>query len=72
MHRCLEPWQNRVVEEKLDLAEKIVKLGAFIQKQRKAAPADRVASEQDLDALERQEAAMRAYWFILDERVARF
>lgn len=60
------PWQERVIEERRELAEKIVKLAAFLESQ--PPHVDGV----DLELLARQRQAMHEYLATLDCRIARF
>lgn len=62
----LRPWQERVMDERAEVNERLVALQAFIDK-----------SEGDLDAnywslLREQAAAMLLYRATLDRRIARF
>lgn len=65
--RKLEPWQQRVVEEREQLHDRLVKLDALI-----LTPEFRALPEADRDILMRQQGIMEDYRWILDERIARF
>lgn len=63
----LQPHQQRVVAEKVQLDDKLAKLTAFMQGETfKALP------EDEQDRLLRQSIAMRDYSAVLDERAAAF
>ena len=64
----LEPHQQRVVSEKAELDERILKLHAFIQESH----IFRALPEDDQDRLKRQHVAMADYSGILGERIAAF
>lgn len=62
----LHPWQERVMDERAEVNERLVTLNRFLAKH-----------EGDLDAndwalLEEQAAAMTLYRSTLDRRIARF
>lgn len=63
----LLPHQQRVVDEKLELDEKLTKLGAFFD-----TPMFAGLDEDEKSRLERQEEAMTKYSVILGERIAAF
>ena len=63
----LQPWQERVVEEKEQLVERLEKLDAFL-----ATPACLALPFDDRCLLARQLFAMKQYLEILLDRIARF
>lgn len=63
----LEPWQDRVVEERDQLKERLGKLSAFIHSEK----FDALSAYQQLQ-LTSQEDSMAAYLDILEERVKNF
>lgn len=60
----MEPYQERVVAEKAQLDQNIEKLEAFLSKA--------TLSEEQMELLRRQYAAMQAYSAVLGERIATF
>jgi hypothetical protein len=60
----MEPWQERVIQEKKELDEKIEKLKNFI----KNAP-EKIATETEMLRLEVQFTIMQSYSNILDVRI---
>jgi hypothetical protein len=64
--KIYEDWQNRVILEKLDLDEKLMKLEVFLESDPKGLPTDALVM------LDRQFRAMRDYSNILAERIASF
>jgi hypothetical protein len=64
----LAPHQQRVVQERDELNEKIVKLSAFVYD----SPIYRALPQIDRDHLVGQKAAMVLYKDYLDRRIARF
>lgn len=60
----MEPYQERVVAEKAQLDQSIEKLEAFLSKA--------TLSEEQMELLSRQYAAMQAYSAVLGERIATF
>lgn len=64
---ALQPHQQRVVDEKRDLDEKLGKLGTFFE-----TPIFAGLDEEERQRLEHQQAAMQEYSTILDERIAAF
>lgn len=60
----MEPWQERVIQEKKELDEKIEKLKKFI----KNAP-EKIATETEMLRLEVQFTIMQSYSNILDVRI---
>jgi hypothetical protein len=60
----MEPWQERVIQEKKELDEKIEKLKKFI----KNAP-EKLATETEMLRLEVQFTIMQSYSNILDVRI---
>lgn len=63
----MEAWQNRVIEEKTALDEKIVKLRAFVDTE---GFFERVEAE-DRTLLYTQLGAMQSYSLVLGHRIAR-
>lgn len=63
----LQPFQQRVVDEQKDLAEKIVKLQTFTN-----TSVFTLLPSPDKDLLQRQLACMKEYYNILSFRIARF
>ena len=61
-------WQQRVIDEKSELDEKLKKLGELIGDKGKFSQLERV----DCDLLVRQEGVMRTYANILQKRIDRF
>lgn len=59
-------WQTRVIDERRELAERVEKLAAFLDSQ----PAH--VDGEDLELLQEQGRAMRAYLAVLDARITRF
>jgi uncharacterized protein HemY len=66
------PYQERVIEERAQLSEKLVKLDAFLDRRNVSAASDTVNSlgEDERRRLVRQSLAMQNYLDILDERIA--
>ena len=64
----MQPYQERVVAERDELTDKIVKLLAFIHTPARWVNLDSAERAR----LERQLVCMRAYRAILDERIAEF
>jgi len=64
----MEAYQERVVQERADLAEKIVKLVTFIDTN----PTFKTLADEDRLLMERQRRTMLEYRDILDDRIARF
>lgn len=64
----MEAWQNRVIEEKTALDEKLVKLRAFIDTE---GFFERVEAE-DRTLLYNQVASMQSYSNTLEKRIERF
>lgn len=60
----MEPYQERVIEERKELEERLIKLVAFIE----SAMFYDLQSDEKL-RLQRQRDAMRLYLYILNERV---
>lgn len=67
MGMTLEPWQQRVVEERAQLADRLDKLGKAIR-----GPLLQQLPPVDAQLLFDQERAMDAYLKALDARIARF
>lgn len=65
---AMPPHQQRVIDERADLGEKIAKLVTFQQESKIYAGLD----EPEKDRLRRQENAMYAYWKVLGERIDAF
>jgi hypothetical protein len=63
----MEGWQERVIDERRLLEEKIEKLGVFLQSTESGD-----LPLEDLDLLGRQFEIMREYSSVLEERIARF
>ena len=63
----LKPHEERVLAERAELAEKCVKLEAFI-----VSDAFKSIDILDRDLLEEQHNAMTVYLAVLDRRIARF
>ena len=63
----MQPYQERVVNERAELAEKVNKLGAFLF----TAQFDTVPREEQF-RLARQHFLMSAYLAVLDERIRVF
>ena len=63
----LQPHEERVLAERSELAEKCVKLEAFI-----VSDAFKAVDILDRDLLEEQHNAMTVYLAVLDRRIARF
>lgn len=63
----LQPHEERVIAERIELAEKCVKLEAFI-----TSDAFKAIDILDRDLLEEQHNAMTIYLAVLDRRVERF
>ena len=61
----LPDWQQRVLEERDELASRLAKLNAYLAKR------DYV-SQSALNALQKQQAAMGMYLSALDDRIAEF
>lgn len=63
----LQPHQQRVVDERAELDEKVKKLGAFVDGLAFAAidPVDRALLREQL-------VVMRQYLYVLKQRIARF
>lgn len=64
----LQPHQQRVVDEKSELDEKLEKLASFIQEN----PIFEKLEEEDKDLLLLQQSSMAEYSVILSKRIARF
>jgi hypothetical protein len=62
------PWQQRVLDERDELAEKLTALQKFCESPRLF----EAVVEGEADRLARQAAAMSAYLAVLDERIAKF
>ena len=60
----METWQQRVVDEKKELGDRITKLETFIE-----SPAYQVAAEPEQARLRRQHHHMKRYYEVLQERV---
>jgi hypothetical protein len=65
----MEPWQQRVVDEKAELDAKIERLRTFCYVNNRGFLS---LFEEDRDLLRCQYEAMRQYSSILDRRIARF
>jgi hypothetical protein len=63
----MKEYQKRVVEEKTDLDNKLVKLNNFIESDR-----FEDVDEEEQERLTRQGIAMQDYSLILEERIAAF
>lgn len=63
----MQPWQQRVVDEKRELDERLEKLTAFI-----ASPAMHPLDEADCHLLRCQREAMWQYSGVLQRRIERF
>ena len=63
----MQPFQERVVQEKAELDEKIVKLKAFLE-----TDTFKSLSVKEIDRLNRQFRAMCEYSSILGDRIAAF
>ncbi|WP_370281583.1 hypothetical protein [Pseudooceanicola sp.] len=63
----LQPHEERVLAERAELADKCVKLEAFI-----VSDAFKAVDILDRDLLEEQHNAMTVYLAVLDRRIARF
>ena len=63
----MKPYQERVIEEKMELDEKIVKLLAFIE-----GPLFSALSDDERRRMHRQLRAMGDYSDALNERIAAF
>lgn len=63
----MQPYQQRVVDEKTELDAKLEKLAAFIQ-----SDAFRMLNVHEADLLKEQHMAMKCYSRILAERIAAF
>lgn len=63
----LQPWQERVVEERAQLAERLTKLDEYLANRNALEP-----MTPDMILLVRQQTAMKVYLEILDERIKRF
>jgi hypothetical protein len=63
----MQDWQQRVIDEKSALDEKLSRLGAFI-----VAPGFECLSDIERNALQRQCGHMRDYSTVLFERISRF
>jgi hypothetical protein len=64
----IKPHEQRVVEERTQLRERLQKLGAFID----SGPTFHLLRQIDAALLVRQRTAMTDYLNVLDQRVARF
>lgn len=64
----LQPHQQRVVDEKTELDEKLTKLGAFIE----SSPIFAGLPDDERERLVRQKSCMGEYSEILGERIAAF
>ena len=64
----LQPHQQRVVDEKADLDDKLGKLHDFIQEN----PTFKALPEDEQKRLQRQDLVMAEYSQILSERIAAF
>lgn len=62
----MEDWQQRVIDERKEISERLTKLAAFLSR---GAPG---ASEKGRDLLRRQRNAMLDYGDVLDERILDF
>lgn len=63
----MKEYQKRVVEEKIDLDNKLIKLNNFIESDK-----FEDVDEDEQDRLTRQGAAMQEYSLVLEERIAAF
>ena len=63
----MEPWQQRVVEERGELSDRIVKLNLFLNGESVSA-----LPHEDYLLLTNQYAVMVLYHDVLDRRIARF
>lgn len=63
----LSPHQQRVIEEKVELDAKLVKIRAFF-----GTPLFSILKEPEQDRLHRQAGYMSCYSAVLDERIAAF
>jgi len=63
----MKEYQKRVVEEKTDLDNKLIKLNNFIESDK-----FEEQDEEEQDRLTRQGAAMQEYSVCLEERIAAF
>lgn len=64
----MQPHEQRVVDEKKELDEKMDKLDKFIQSN----PLYGTLAKEDQKLLERQYKAMDTYSYILGQRIAKF
>ena len=64
----MQPYQQRVVDEKSELDEKIAKLGGFIE----SSPIFLGSPDDEKERLVRQKSCMSEYSEILGERIAAF
>lgn len=67
MSKALEPWQQRVVEERAQLADRLDKLGVALN-----SPKVKAMDPRDRKLLFEQDLAMDTYLKVLDKRIARF
>jgi hypothetical protein len=62
-----QPHQQRVVDEQIELGERMKKLSGFFD-----TPTYRALDDQEKNRLERQLSVMLTYWTILEERITAF
>lgn len=62
----MESWQSRLIQEKVDLSEKILKLEDYLH------GSERTTTERQWTLLKRQIVTMRDYRDILDQRIEEF
>lgn len=63
----LQPYQRRVVDEKVDLDVKLTLLNSFL-----ISPRFQAVDEEELGRLRRQASAMQVYSDVLKERIEAF
>jgi hypothetical protein len=66
--KVLEPHQQRVVDEKIELEDKFKKLDQFILDNQ----IFQSLSEEDQELMKEQRAFMEGYLIVLEKRIARF
>jgi hypothetical protein len=70
--KTLQPWQQRVVDEHKDAADKLARLRAYTHSPEEGEGKFLSLPHADRLLLMRQHAAMTAYVSVLGERIARF
>jgi len=66
--RALQPYQQRVLDERLELEDRIEKLGVFLM----APGTPSKLGPEEMDRLNHQYVLMVGYWLVLDERIGAF